>query len=376
MFEVGDAVRHAAFLAALGRDHGYRGRVQSFYAGELAGEVEFESGAVKVTSANRERRSLDDLVVAEKLWPTAPTDPLSPYGQWLLASVDIHAGATVYGPIPVFAGRVLDVERIRWSGRLTVSAVDPMWQVNREHFETLRRAPEGMLIPHAILMLLREVFPDATLQDTTGTTVAVPAEMVWNAGKGSRGKAVDELAAAIGAEVIARPTAVWPGGDFLLRPIPSFTDPVVWTLPDGAASIVESDRLVQSSADVVNRWIVTAEQQDGPTVSVPATDDNPSSPTRYGGPMGKLVDFYSSNAIRTADQAALAGQAKLRRSIGLARPRSVTVPANPALDGGDVLEIGVDQEAADIYIADDFVVPLTYDPASMTIDTRWSGGPE
>jgi hypothetical protein len=372
MFTVGDAVTQKAFLAALCSAHGYAGRIEAWYGGALLDEVQFESGSVKVTARNRERRTLD-LTVAEKLWPSLPSDPLSPFGVWLRGYATVYAGATVFPEVPVFAGPLSDVKRQRWSGKLTVSGRDPFRQVNREPFEALRTAPAGALIPEAILMLLQEVFPNATLLDLTGSTAVVPPSTVWDARAGSRGAAIDDLATAIGAEVFALPTAVPPDGHFVLRPIPMATDPVAWTLPTGAAAIVQSDELTKSSDRVVNRWIVTSERSDSTPIRVPVTDDDPASPTRYGGPMGKLTDFYSSPLIGSEAQAATAGLAKLTRSTGLARTRAIEVPTNPALEAGDVMWVSVEDETGQVHIADEFPVSLVHDPAAMKIDTRTTG---
>ncbi len=373
----GDPSTHQRFLEALplsGRT--YTGRVEAWYDGQLRGEVEFESGSVQVSARNRERRALDDLVVAESLWPRTPQDLLTSYGGWLKAHVTITAGLTEFRDIPVFAGRIRRPRRTRRSGRMMVSAVDPMWLVNRAHFETVRPLPAGAGIAAVILQLLREVFPEATLEDRIGAAATVPAALVWNAQPGSRGKAVDELAAAVGGEVFARPTAVWPAGDFVLRPIPTLADPVAWFLPTRAeTSVLENDELEQSADEVVNRWIVEVQRQDAPPLRVVVSDDDPLSPTRYGGPMGALPDFYSSPLITDETQGVTAGRAKLARTIGLARQRKLRVIANPALDGGDIMALSVDDEPLETLIADDFAIPLTADPAHMDITSR-STGPE
>src|SRR5262249_50713638 len=148
--------------------HGYDGRVEAWYNGEKIEEIEFAAGSVKVTAKNRERRSLN-LTVAERLWPKLPTDPLSPYGGWLAAFGTITAGATRFPEVPVFAGRLGKVTRQRWSGQLTVEAVDPMWQINRETFEIPRYISEGQRIIDVARTLLLEVFAQATLTDLTGS---------------------------------------------------------------------------------------------------------------------------------------------------------------------------------------------------------------
>lgn len=377
MWLVGDEVTHARFLEVIGSSHSRTSFVDVWLEGvkvaEYSTEDVIESGTVRVTARNRERRSLD-LVAKEGLWPVEATDPFSPYGMWLTVRVRVSAGRTVFPDVPVFAGKVLDVRRQRWSGKIAVKAVDPMWQVNREAIESPRPAPSGDRITTGIGFLLREVFPAATVHDISGALDAIPASTLWNSGAGSRGRTIDELAASVGAEVYARPTAVAPAGDFVIRLVPNLDGTVAWTLPDGAASIVVDDQQVQSGAAVVNKWIVTVERPDAPPIYVQVADEDAASPTRYGGPMGKLVDFYASSLIASEGQAQVAGRAKLARTKGLARTRQVVIAANPALEAGDVLSIGVDGEIAETHIADDFDIPLSPEQPAMNIQTRSTVG--
>lgn len=370
MWQVGTASTHARFLEALGSGHGYVGRVEAWFDGVRIGDVEFQDGRVRCSSRARERRSLE-ISVAESSWPTNPDDILSPYGVWLRAYVTVTMGEYSFPEIPVFAGKLSTVARMRWSGMLRVSAVDPMWQVNREPFDTPRQPSAGMSIPDTIRALLLEVFDESGLQDLSGSGATVPAGTVWDTAPGARGKAIDELAASIGAEIFAMPTSVSPGGHFVLRPVPSLAGTVAWTLPDGAASVVESDQQSQSGLSVVNRWVVTSERMSevAPVRAVVSNDDS-ASPTRYGGPMGRLTSFYSSPLISTEEQARTAGAAKLARSLGLARVRQLTVIANPALEAGDVLAVSVDGEQVEHHIVDEFELPLTATSASMSISSR------
>lgn len=377
MFLVRDAAMHAQFLKALRHGHGYQTHVDAWYDGERIAQLDFgrhlSTGQVAVTGLNRERRTLT-LTAAESLWPRLPSAALSPYGVWLQAWVTVTAGKTSFPPVPVFAGKLGTVKKARWEGMLDVAAVDPMWQVNKESFESMRPAPRGMEVVSAIAMLLAEVFPGATLDDRTGSTATIPASTAWDAGAGSRGRAIDELAASIGAEVYADPYAVSPAGTFVVRPVPGLADTPAWTLPDGDESVVVGDVQLQSGLTVVNRWVITSERSDRTPIREVVTDSDPGSPTRYGGPMGKLVDFFSSPLITDNGQAIQAGRAKLNRTIGAARPRNVEVIANPTLDAGDILAIGVDGEQAEYHIIDSFTLPLTPDPASMSIATRSVGG--
>jgi len=372
MLQVGDTATHAAFLAALASSHGYTTTVESYFDGELIGEVSIETGEVNVMSSNRDRRRLN-FVAAENLWPARVDDLLSPHGVWLRALVQISAGSHAFPPVPVFAGKLLTTTRRRRSGRLAVVAVDPFWQINREAFETPRSALLRTPIATLIRDLIVEVFPQATLEDQTGSPATVPSlGLLWDAAVGSRGAAIDELAASIGAEVFARPTRVWPQGDFVLRPVPQLGSGVAaWTLTDGLTGVVTDDQLKLDGEEVVNRWIVTVEPTGSSgTLYAVATDNDPGSPTRYGGPMGKLVDFWSSPLIGTLAQASQAATAKLARTLGTGNARDLKVITNPALEGGDLIAVQMGDEATVWHVVDEFVVPLSVSTATMPIRTR------
>lgn len=361
------------FLTALASSHSYTASVESYYNGALVGTVPFEDGNVLVDATNRVRRRIDDLAVPERYWPAAAGDLLSAQGNWLRATVTIGAGSTAYPAIPVFAGKLLRTQRLRRSGKLRVIAADPMWQVNRESFEGPRVAPVGTVIVELIRTLLLEVFPSATLEDQTHSLATVPtAGLVWDAATGSRGRAIDELAASIGAEVFARPTRVWPEADFMIRPVPSLdTGSPVWTVTDGSGGVVTQDQLELDGERVVNRWIVLVEPTSGSgTLYATATDSSPTSPTRYGGPMGKLVDFWSSPLISTLAQGTAAAEARLARSIGMADARNLQVIANPAMEAGDLIQVRMGTETVAQHIVDRIELPLTAIRPEMEIRTR------
>lgn len=375
-----DAAKHTAFLKALEKPHSRSSYVDVWFNGTKIDSLTFdrdgESAYVSVTSRNRERRMLT-ITARESLWPRLPdtaatADPLSPYGIWLQAFTTIRAGASSYGPFPVFAGKLNRTKRRRRSGMVMVRARDPFFQINKEALEAPRPAPTVDLAA-AAKTLLAEVFPYATLTSTATVSATIPEGTVWNAGDGSRGRVLDEIAAALGTELFALPTAVWPNADFMMRPVPGLNGTPDWTV---TGTVIEDDEQEQSNDDAVNKWIVTVERPDASTLYVPVPDTDPGSPTRYGGPLGKLPKFFSSPMVTTEAQAFVAGLAKLNRSKGIARSRRLAIIANPALEGGDLLDISVDGEPSEINIVDDFELPLTADSAAMIVACRASGGDE
>ncbi|MCF0087170.1 MULTISPECIES: phage tail protein [unclassified Streptomyces] len=154
------------------------------------------------------------------------------------------------------------------------------------------------------------------------------------------------------------------GGEFFVdangvptvTPMPTLSDPVVWRIPYGMATVEPAE---QESADgLVNCWVVTGDGGDGQPVVGPVYvwDDDPQSvtyagpdpvedplaPQRLGLPWVRLrVDRYTSALITTAEQAHTVGRAKLANSLGIQASLSFTSICNPALEPGDVVDVEI-----------------------------------
>lgn len=366
MWTVGDTTTHIAFLAALVRDHGYTATAKTYLDGDLLGEIPIvgdSTGIIKVNSRQRVRRQAD-LEVPERYWPTTDGDLLSPWGVELRVWVTISQGTRTFPEIPVFTGRVEQVTRERRTGKVKVRALDRFAQINDEGFEQLRSLPVGA-ITAGITTLIHEVYPDATVTDTTGSTATIPTGLMWRDGDGSRGQAVDDLALAIGAEVIELPD-----GNFVIRPMPSLSNSPVWTVATGEGGVIVRDAQTIARTGVANRWIVVGEQTTA-AAPVRAVVTEQYGPLAYGSPFGRVVRKVSSPLIGSYGQAVAAGEAYRVRVRGLARTRDVTVIANPALEAGDVLQVEVPaDDSREWHIADEFDVPLTPLAPTMTIGSR------
>lgn len=351
----------SAWLAALSVPHSRTTRMEAWYGGQLVGSVQVESGSVQVTARNRVRRTLN-AVVPESAWPLTSTDLLAPYGQRVNVYQSIVAtGGVNLGEVPVFAGRVELVERVRKSGKVQVTALDGFADVNDAQFEQSYAPSPGLRVTATIGRLIHDVHPEAVIQDQTGSTATVPTGTMWDT---DRGQAVDDLAASIGAEVICLPDGV----TWVIRPVPTLSGTPVWTLADGQGGTMVRDAQSKSRRDVANRWIVHVERPGAAPFTVTVTDDDPSSPTRYGGPYGRVVRHLRSPLITDAAQAMVAGRARLARSIGLTRTRDLDHVPNPALEAGDVITVQA-SEGSETHIADSFALPLAVTDV-MTTNTR------
>lgn len=355
----------AAWLTALSASHGRYTRVEAWYAGVKVASFQPESGGVQVTARNRVRRQVK-AVVAEKNWPTTVSSALAPYGARLRVWQGITGanGQLLSPEVPVFGGRVETVQRDRKSGRITVTGLDPFGDINDAQFEQPFAAAAGAGVVATIIQLVSAVVPTATVVDLTGSSAQLPITMMWDT---DRGKAVDDLAAAIGAEVFFLPDDT----TCVIRPVPVIGGTPVWSLVQGQGSTIVRDAASRSRTDVANRIIVHVEQPGQTPFTVTVTDDNPASATRFGGPYGKVVRHMTNPLIASAGQAAVAGFAKLARSIGATRTRDVDHVPNPALEGGDLISIGTD-EGTEQHIADAFTLPFAVTDV-MTTNTRSTG---
>src|SRR4029077_20521816 len=70
-----------------------------------------------------------------------------------------------------------------------------------------------------------------------------------------------------------------------------------------------------------------------------ATNDHPDSPTRWGGPFGKVAMIVSSTTIMDQGQADQTAQSLLNLRLGLARTVTLNSVPNPAVEPDDLIEI-------------------------------------
>jgi hypothetical protein len=208
------------------------------------------------------------------------------------------------------------------------------------------------------------VVPAAGIVDSTGSLAVVPAGIVWDQ---DRGAAIDQLAGSIGAEVFFQPD----GATCMVRPARQLGGTPAWSQVQGKNSTIVRDTMVRSRTDVANRIVVHVEQPGASPILVTVTDAAEQSPTRYGGPFGKIIRHYSNPLITDSSYAISAGAARLARTIGITRTREVDVVPNPALEAGDLLSITTD-EGVEQHIADSFTLPLSVADV-MTVTTRSTG---
>jgi hypothetical protein len=352
------------FQLALSQSQQIITRIDAYRGGVPLGTVDTSAGTINVTARNRVRRTAD-LTVPATLFPTDPaTSLLSPYGTYLQIFRGIDFGDT-QELIPVFYGRIDSVDdNDQFDATIDVRCSDQMADINDARFESPRAVPTGWPIIIAITDLIGEACPGAGIDITPGVdrTSQIPSGLMWDT---DRGKAIDDLAQSIGAEVFAKPD-----GRFQIRNVPTLNDPASWTVNEGAhGTLVTAGRTV-SREGVYNVVVTIVERANGdPPIRYVAEDLNPASPTYVGGVFGRVPRFLRNPLVTTPEQAQIAGTALLARSIGATRTRNITCIPNPAAEAGDVITAVV-AGVGETHIADEFALPIHGDGGAMTVGTR------
>lgn len=160
------------------------------------------------------------------------------------------------------------------------------------------------------------------------------------------------------------------GDDYCIaRPIAE-TDAVDLEVVEGEGGILLSASRSWSREDACSRVTVQGENGSDDPVWGEAIDDDPTSPTHYFGPFGKVTFDWSSEYVTTDEEAAAVAQNILAQKRGTGQQIDFTALANPALEPGDVVRVrrtrlGIDE----LHVIDSVSIPLD-NGGDMTCSTR------
>jgi hypothetical protein len=160
-------------------------------------------------------------------------------------------------------------------------------------------------------------------------------------------------------------------GRFVVKDPPNTSGTPVFNINSGLNGVLVHATRTISRDGVYNAVVATGEAADAnvPPVYGIAIDNDPASPTFYGGTFGKVPKFFNSSFLVTDAQCAGAAQKLLDASHGL--PYSVTlgmVP-NPALEAWDVVSVTYSDGYVEIHIIDQITYSMSVDD-EMSIQTR------
>lgn len=258
--------------------------------------------------------------------------------------------------------RVDSAPRSIGENQVQLSLVDRSAQLNDEKLVAPVTFTGATLVEDAIESLITDVYPSAVV-NLPGDSTTLGKRTVIDQ---DRWQAIKDFAASIGCEVY-----VDQDGEWVVQDVPDPTAGVsVWTINAGSDGVLVDGTITPTRQGVYNGVVVTGEpaEKHAPAYAL-VTDDDPASPTMWGGPFGRVPDFYTSETIRTDVQAQAAGEARLRDLLGVARAVDLSAVPNPALEPGDTVTVVYPDATTELHLIDSVQTTLAPDGA-QSITTR------
>lgn len=347
--------RSAAFDDAVRNGGVVTSRCDAYRAGALiAADLRITGGSVAVdaTAAIRRRCSLTVVDPTGALVPTGPASVLAPYGNEVKLYRGYGAELIALGVFRIESADVAD----DGAQTVAVTGFDRASVVAEARLESPWVVAAGANYATAIQALVDSRYGGLTW--SMAPTSRVTPLLVFEEGS-DPWAAARAMAASIGMELFFDADGIC-----VLRPEPSAAgDTAAWTYTDDATSTIISLTNAARAKPSYNKAIVSGESTAlAAPVRAEATDNDPASPTYYGGPFGRRPVFFTSSFIITAAQAAEAANGLLQRELGGTEQIELSVVPHPAHDAGDVVRvvkatIGVD----DFCVVSAFDVPLGHD---------------
>lgn len=339
------------FLARLAESHRVATEVTLFLTDGSVVDLEHTGGSVTVDRGQAIRRTCTVTVPDPALIPRTPSDQLATYGARLRVARGVEYGDGTTELVPVGVFRLDSVDGDVTEGPVTLQGKDLSACIADDKFTAPWTASGTVL--GAITALVQRSLPDAEI--IAGISDATIGRRVFDV-EGDPWAACQEIAAAAGAEVYATADGQFTVGILpdLLTTIPS------WEIAaeDGGTYITASRGM---ASDRVHNGVLARGENTSeniPPVSALVTDDDPGSPTYWGGPFGRRPMFYSSSTLTSVGACQAAARLKLAAARAPNATGDISSLPNPALEPGDVLRIVHPDGSRELHQAASFTVPL------------------
>jgi hypothetical protein len=337
------------FLQAIRQAHTAYIRLDVWYDGALLqSDVEITAGQVTVNAGTGVRRTLDVTLADVGMWDTiAPVGTeLRPY-----RGVRYPSGTVEAVPLGVF-GIDAHAMSVAPGGGITIRSAPDRWSyVQRARFETPEASEAGDLAAVEAERLIVDAI--TTGVTNTATSAATVGALVYER---DREQAVNQLLTSAAAEAFHD----W-DGDLIVRDVPLLGQVPAWTVDAGATGVLLGGSRGRDRSRTYNVVVVTCGTLDGQTPPAPVVveDDDATSNTYTGGPMGRVPYFWNSPVTLDTGQATAAGRAILNRVKGTNAQLDVESAVNPALDRGDVISVVTSDGTVERHLVTSLTVPLT-----------------
>ena len=315
-------------------------------------DVAIESGDVRLDSGQAIRSTLDLEVDGTGLWPKGASSLLVPYGNEVFVRRGVAYGGASVEWVSLGYHRINDVEQDDPpNGPIRIAATDRMSNILDATLTEVVQFTPTDTYGNVVEQLVSDAYAAAMIEwdDTEVAGQPLGRSVIADS---DRYKFLDELIVSLGK--------VWyfdHRGVLLIRTPPQPGHPL-WTVARGAGGVLLSVSRSLGRAGVYNGVVAAGEALDTtPPARGLAVDADTTSPTRWGGPFGKVPREYASPLLKTDEQARLAAATILRKSLGLPYNVDLSAVPNPALEPDDPIVVGIEG------------TPQVVEPAMVTGDS-------
>ncbi|MDH6625732.1 hypothetical protein M2271_003543 [Streptomyces sp. LBL] len=351
----------STFLKTLATSHTMLAKVDVYFNGQIkVANLPFDSGSVTVDRGSKTRRTISLTVSDPKYMPWLETDQLAPYGQQLVASRGIRYSNGSEEWVPLGTFRLNEPGGDVHFGPISVTGASMECAVIDDKLlsPTTTRGYGGCV--DAIEALIRQTIPLATIVNRTSGARNPPcAVATWDAGS-DRWDAVQQIARAMSAEIY-----VDAQNRFVVVDLPDVINgTVAWDIAEGEGGTLISSTRSMPRTGVYNCIVASGENAASGVAPVSgfAKDLEPTSPTRWEGPFGRVTKFISSALWISAADCTSAAEYALFDATAPNVQTSLDSLPNPALEGNDIIRL-IHAGRKERYLVQSLTIPLTADGA-------------
>lgn len=351
----------ARFLNEIRRSHRVISYVDVTSPSNEFVRLPFTDGDVKVDKTASVRRSFTGtcLDLTGNITPDEPTDLLTPFGTTLRPYRGVQyadTGAVEVMPLGIFRLSKSNVADAGGGVTISLEAYDLSRTVARDKFADVYVVPTGTNLVQAIKDILARTFDDLQY-DAISTTMVTTQPIVYDANDDPWEKAGD-LATSMGCDLyfdVDGWVVLAPPVDINALPTPDFT------YIEGQRTTLLDLNKSFSDEPGYNGVVLTGESpgDELPPVRAVAWDEDPSSATYHLGPYGEVPQFVTDNNIKTVQDAQNTADQLVKNVLGFSYQLSITSWVNPALEGGNVVQVErAKSKVTGLFAVDAFNVPL------------------
>lgn len=324
--------------------------------------IDISTGDVKLDATADIRGTLD--MTTKHHWPTSAADTLTPYGNEVFVErgVVYGGGSTEWVSQGYFRMYSVDQDDPP-DGPIVIAGRDRMSGIIDAKRESPIQFADGTSVSAVFTQLVGEVYPAAAIQfDFDATTVLfTTSHILDNDRYGFLKDIVDSLGKVM----------YWDyAGVLQVKTAPNPAAPV-FTVNHGAGGVLVKMSRSLNREGAFNAVVAIGEPAgELPPVRGVAYDLNPASPTYFNGPFGKVIYTLNNTFLTDPNQALVAAQAMLARSLGVPYTVDFSMVPHAGLEPLDPISVLYnDRFAAETHVLETLTIPLTAEDA-MTGTTR------